>query len=278
MSSSEEGSLVILGGIPTSKDIAPSVIFLVVYVLLFIGLMYRAISPASRTLILVRVFIFALSRLGGYVTRLIIAIDVKDNKYISVSLVTAEVVLFMSGFVALIEPCYTLVANIIAARLQAGPLMFVPRLIRLVLIAVIVMVIISAVNLSSPSPSTDINKYETIRHVCYAIIVAVPAFSILLALTLGRSVVQMREFSSRALSIAIVANTLALGIAIFRLIQSFSNPSDTVNNIIVFYVVECAVEVFLCSIFVVFNIQQLFVKDYKTPTQTELMDYNKPYA
>jgi hypothetical protein len=273
--SSSTYSFALLGGVPTSEDVAPSGIYLVFYVLLFLGLVFRAISPLSRSKILIRVFIFVLARVGAFATRLTIALDRKSNKAFSTSLVTAEVILFMAGFVAIIEPCFALTASLISPLVR-GPLARIVQLIRLALIAVIAIIITAAINLSSAN-DTDPNKWDLMRHVGYGILVAVPVISTVMALTVGSRVVSMGDSTSTALTVTVSANVLAFVVAVYRIVQSFSNATSEVNDTTVFYVVECAVEAIVSSIFVFFNVKELVespVGDYAK--SNEMHDYGHP--
>jgi hypothetical protein len=98
--------LVIFGGIPTAKGIAPSITFLVIYLALLAELIWRVMNKVSRTWILFRVVVFSLARMVAFTTRLIIAVQIKDDdRNNSISLIVAEVSLIISGFMVILEAC-----------------------------------------------------------------------------------------------------------------------------------------------------------------------------
>ncbi|GAA6063859.1 hypothetical protein JCM10212_003550 [Sporobolomyces blumeae] len=93
------------GGVPLkSQDLAASIIYVIAFVLVVPLALFRICRCDSRTAVLVRPSIFVGLRIGAYIVRSIQA----DGNYGS-GLFIAEQILFLCGFLLLVEPFTTLV-------------------------------------------------------------------------------------------------------------------------------------------------------------------------
>lgn len=256
---SDFGSFNLLGGIPVTRDIAPSIIFLIVYVVLAPILAVKLILNRTRFLGTIRVFIFSLSRIGAFIIRTIIAVKNKDNKNVTRSYYIAELVLFMAGLVLIVEPSFTTAVDLVRPVVsQTSMNKRFLQLVRIVMIVPLVLLVVTAVDMTSTDPNMSQDK--TFRIASYSILIAATTCGAIGSIFVGKHSVTHYGFKVEATYIAIFINLACAGLSAFRLAQTLESASSSANNIVVFYVVSCLLEAVIVGVFAIFNFKILYLE------------------
>ncbi|KAM0754320.1 hypothetical protein T439DRAFT_284912 [Meredithblackwellia eburnea MCA 4105] len=152
------------GGIPIkSQDLAASVIFTIIYALIFPVAVWRLISSSSRCFALIRPTAFAMARIVTFIIRALQA-----NGNYSKGLFIAEQVLLLCGFILLCEPLLTLIGyhmmrNTVPHPGQGAMLNRIHRLLQLALTIALILGIYAGSQLASVSSTTSSSSISTIK-------------------------------------------------------------------------------------------------------------------
>ncbi|OCF32389.1 hypothetical protein I316_06059 [Kwoniella heveanensis BCC8398] len=229
------------GGFPTSKDLAPSIIFLILYVLAAPVLVYRLIKKESRTLLLFRPSIFLVSRIG----MLVIRAYMSKNKY-SQGLLIAELVLVSVGFMFLIEPAVGLwKLQVDSDMAKEDRPIWVRRLamiLKLAILAALCTALAGSGMISDALKNTDkLNTVKTLREASNVLSVAVVVVLVIsTVLTHTRFHLDTR---GTIFILGISANLLI--VAVYRVVQTFAtDPSAAARSLAAFWILQMVFEFF----------------------------------
>ncbi|WVQ94528.1 hypothetical protein IAU59_001607 [Kwoniella sp. CBS 9459] len=229
------------GGFPTSKDLAPAIIFLILYVLAAPVLVYRLIKRESRIKLLIRPSIFVICRIA----MLVIRAYMSKNSY-GEGLLIAELVLVSIGFLFLIEPAVGLWKLQVDSDMnQEDRPTWVRRLALLLKFAVLASIgtaiagssMISSA-LSNPDTLKTVKSLREASNVLSVGVVVVLVISALLTYTTFKL-----DTRGTAFILGISANLLI--VAVYRVVQTFSkNPSAPVRTLAAFWILQMVFEFF----------------------------------
>lgn len=265
---SEISGFTLLGGIPVGKDIAPSIIFLIFYVIIAPVLAVKLMLSRTRFLGTIRVLIFSLARIGAFVIRTIMAVKNKDGKNVTKSYYIAELILFMAGLVLIIEPSFTTAVDLfkpVVAQTSANKRFL--QLARIVMIVPLVLLIVAATDMTSSDP--NLSQDKTFRIASYCILLAATAIGALGSAIVGGHSTTHYGFTVKSRYIAICINMVCAGLCAYRLAQTLASASAPANNIVVFYVISCLLEAVVVSFFAVFNFRVLFLEPRMAALQSQ---------
>jgi len=249
----------LLPGLPMHADLAPSIVFLVLYLVLLPIFAWRFISRSSRTMVLLRPAIFVVVRLITYVLRAVIA----DGHY-SLGLIITETLLLSIGFILLCLPLVELFGRTAEQYIPGGEkkhwLASVGRLLRLCLLTCIILaVVVSALTDSAvhdPKGSAASTQHS-LRIAINAIILAVVGLLILALVRLRAS--YGSTMNPRTTGFLFVLSVLLGIIAAFRLAQAETATTSTANTSkALFYILFALPEWLAAAMFFAVNIVELF--------------------
>lgn len=227
------------GGFPTSKDLAPSIIFLVVYIALVPLLLWRVISPKHRGLILIRPAIFLVVRIAMLVLRAIMS----KKSYGETELIV-ELVLVSIGYLFLMEPVIEMwrrhVATAVTADVAPRWVTLLSRLLKIALLVAIGTAIAGASKISGAlDDPSELDTVKSLRKVS-----SIVAF--------GVSVVALFAIIATHFSFGLDARRTAymipfilalIVVALYRLIQTYStNPDAAVRSAAAFWILQMLFE------------------------------------
>jgi len=235
------------GGFPTSKDFAPSIVFLVLYAITTPILIWRLVRRQDRTVVLIRPTIFVGMRFAMLIIR---AIEAKQNKFV-LGLLIAELVLVSIGFLFLIDPVIQLwkrhVGSVMPKNQQPQ---WVQKLALVLLLALLAAIGTAAAGGGLTSQAFDsqagINKVKSLREASYCISLAVV---VILLFAIVSTHYRFGLDSRRTLYILIPGLSLLI-VAVYRVAQVFStNPNSAARQLATFWVLQIFFEfVAFCSL------------------------------
>ncbi|WVQ64802.1 uncharacterized protein L199_002971 [Kwoniella botswanensis] len=243
------------GGFPTSADLAPSIVFLVVYALMIPVLGFRWFRRDDRSTLLIRPTIFLVCRIGMLVIRAYMA----KNTY-GEGLLIAELVLVSVGFLFLIEPvngCWKL--QIDSDMSQEDRPRWVRRLatlLKLMLIAAIVTAIVGASLISGALGNHGqlilVKQLRQASNVLSFITVVVAAITAVL--TYFKFSLDTRG----TIFIVTTASSLTV-VAVYRVVQTFTNDHGApVNSRVAFWVLQMVFELIAFALILAISIPTWF--------------------
>ncbi|WWC68705.1 uncharacterized protein I206_102639 [Kwoniella pini CBS 10737] len=229
------------GGFPTSADLAPSIVFLILYALTVPVLLWRWFRKSDRTTLLIRPTIFQACRIG----MLVIRAYMSKNTY-GAGLLIAELVLVSIGFLFLIDPvseCWkTQVASHMPKQEQPGWILRLSWLIKILILVAIATALGGSVMISSAIDNPS--KLDTVKHLrqtsTVISFVAVIVIALAAILTHYQYPIDLRG----TIYIMTVAACLTI-VSVYRLVQTFSNnPNDAVRSRAAFWILQMTFEFF----------------------------------
>ncbi|WWD16629.1 hypothetical protein CI109_101058 [Kwoniella shandongensis] len=235
------------GGFPTSKDLAPSIVFLVAYIVTVPLLCYRLARREDRAILLLRPTIFV----GARIAMLVLRIVMTKSSY-GVGTLIAELVLTSVGYLFLIDPY----VESWKRHVQGS----VPRAIRpywvkplafslwvLLFICIIVTTISGALVSRAFDSQSWLTAIRGLRHAAFILSLAVV---LLLAFVIIFTHFYFALSVSRLLHLLIPTCCLIV-VAVFRVVQSFTtNPDAPVRSVAAFYVLQLFFE-FVAYMFII---------------------------
>ncbi|WWC60221.1 uncharacterized protein I303_102787 [Kwoniella dejecticola CBS 10117] len=243
------------GGFPTSADLAPSIVFLILYALTIPVLLWRWFRKSDRTTILIRPTVFQACRIG----MLVIRAYMSKNTY-GEGLLIAELVLVSIGFLFLIDPVSELWKNQVASHMpkheRPGWIVRLTWLIKILILVAIATAIAGSVQISSAID--DPSKLDMVKHLRQASVVvsfaAVVVVAIAAALTHFRYPLDHRG----TIYILTVAACLII-VSVYRMVQTFStDPSAPVRSLAAFWVLQMVFEFFAFCLIIGISIPTWF--------------------
>ncbi|WVW80032.1 hypothetical protein I302_102005 [Kwoniella bestiolae CBS 10118] len=229
------------GGFPTSADLAPSIVFLVIYAFAIPLLLFRWFRRSDRTTLLIRPTIFLVCRIG----MLVIRAYMSKNTY-GEGLLIAELVLVSIGFLFLIEPvigCWKL--QIDSDMSQEDRPRWVKRLATLLKLTLLAAIITAIVGSSMISQALGSDYYmsvvKSLRHAS-----SVLSFCTVVIAALAAILTSVKFSLDKRGTIFILSTAGCLiVVAVYRMVQNFTTDHDApVNSRVAFWVLQMVFELF----------------------------------
>ncbi|WWD16636.1 hypothetical protein CI109_101066 [Kwoniella shandongensis] len=271
------GSINFTGGFPTSRDLAPSIIFLIIYILLVPVLIFRLVRKADRSSVLIRPTIFISARLAMLIIRAIMA----KNSY-GEGLLIAELVLVSVGFLFLITAvtaCFKLQIDSDLPKDERPQ--WVKRLAQalevIVLGAIGTAVIGSALISNALKDPSKLNTVKDLRRA--SVILSVAAVVILFFATIGTY--HKFHLDTRGFLWILTTSACLIVVAVYRLVQTFStNPDAIVRSFAAFWVLSMTFELLAFIPFVAISIPTWFpgAKERMAKSDIERAVQSSPYS
>ncbi|KAK4687254.1 hypothetical protein P7C73_g2866, partial [Tremellales sp. Uapishka_1] len=243
------------GGFPSSKDLAPSIIFLVLYVVTLPVLGYRIFRWKHRSKILIRPTIFVVFRITMLVLRAVMSKITYGE-----GLLIAELVFVSVGYLFLLEPLVSLwelhVASAVATEDRPSWVHTLVRVLRVVLLATIGTAVAGAALISNAiSDPSDVSTVTALRKssAILALVVVVIALAAI-----------VRTHLQFGLDVRGTAYLLGLGawlviVAVYRVVQTFAtSPTAPVKNLAVFWTLGITCEFFAYLMIIGISIPSFF--------------------
>ncbi|KAK8861472.1 hypothetical protein IAR55_002292 [Kwoniella newhampshirensis] len=235
------------GGFPTSKDLAPSAVFLVAYVITIPLLIMRLFRKSDRTIVLLRPTLFV----GARVAMLIMRVIMSRRSYGIGSLI-GELILTSVGYLFLIDPyiqCWRRHVEGNVSRLDR-PVWLKPlawSLWGLLVISIIITVLSGALVNKAFESQSWLTAVRGLRHAGFILSMVVVAVT---AMVIVVTHYQFKLPTWKTLYLLIPTCCLVT-VAVFRVVQSFTdNPTAAVRSRAAFYVLQMLFE-YITYIFVI---------------------------
>ncbi|WVQ64801.1 uncharacterized protein L199_002970 [Kwoniella botswanensis] len=261
------------GGFPTSVDLAPSIVFLVIYVLAIPLLAWRWFRKSDRTLLLLRPTLFLLCRIG----MLVIRAYMSKNSY-GQGLLIAELILVSVGFLFLIEPvigCWKLQIDSDMAKEDRPS--WVKRLswaLKLILLAAILTAIVGSSMISDALK--DQAKLDTVRQLRDAS--SILSFGTVVVAAIAAILTAFKFSLDRRGTIFILsAAGCLIVVAAYRMVQTFTSDHDApVNSRVAFWVLQMVFELIAFGLILGISIPTWFPGDKGriSRNNTDVESYN----
>ncbi|WVO18014.1 hypothetical protein L204_105712 [Cryptococcus depauperatus] len=232
------------GGLPTSVDLAPSVIFLIIYFPCLLVLLWRIFK--DRTMVLLRPSIFILCRFGTLGLRAWMS----KNSYGQNELI-AELVMVSIGFLFLVEPVVTCWKfHVESAVTEEERPRWVHLALRIGIIAAIATAIAGSSEigdaLNDPSQMDDVNLLRR------AIVVILAVLATIL------THIQFK-LATRGTVWLLCAEACLFVVAVYKLAQFESNdPSSPARSRVAFWILQMTFELFAFVLILSISIPQWF--------------------
>ncbi|WRT65598.1 uncharacterized protein IL334_002543 [Kwoniella shivajii] len=210
------------GGFPTSADLAPSIVFLVLYVLVTPLLLWRWARKSDRTLILIRPTIFHTCRIA----MLAIRAYMSKNTY-GEGLLIAELVLVSIGFLFLIEPvvaCWKLqIDSYLSEEDRPTWVRRLALLLKFTVLAAIGTAIAGSALISNAIKNPD--QLNTVKHLRQASNVL--SFGAVTVVAIA-AILTWRRFTldTRGTAFIVLTSACLIVVAVYRMVQTFSTNSS----------------------------------------------------
>ncbi|KAK1925272.1 hypothetical protein DB88DRAFT_483378 [Papiliotrema laurentii] len=254
------------GGFPTSSDLAPSIVFLIIYVTLLPLLLWRVISIRHRGLILIRPCIFVACRLGMLGLRAYMS---KDS-YGEGELI-AELVLVSIGYLFLMEPVIEMWRRHVATAVSVHEApRWVTRLswvLKYALLAAIGTAVAGASMISSAlNDSSTMSTVISLRKASAILSFSVAAITLLAILS-----THVRfKLDARRTAYLVPLSCCLIVIAVYRLVQIYStDPSATIRKPACFWVLQMVFELIVFVGILSISIPAWFPKNRTDDDETE---------
>ncbi|KAK8861452.1 hypothetical protein IAR55_002271 [Kwoniella newhampshirensis] len=260
------GSINFTGGFPTSKDLAPSIIFLVIYVLLAPVLIFRLVRKADRSLVLVRPAIFVAARIGMLVVRAIMA----KNSY-GEGLLIAELVLVSVGFLFLINAaasCFKLqIDSDLPKDERPRWVRRLTTLLHIVVIAAIGTAVAGAASINGAV--NDPSKLGTVKDLRKAsMILSVVAVIIIFLATIHTHL--KFHLDTRGTTWILTTTACLIVVAVYRLVQTYStDPHAASRSLTAFWVLNMTFELLAFVPFIAVSIPTWFPGEKGRSTRSD---------
>lgn len=229
------------GGFPSSVDLAPSIIFFILYALSVPVLVWRLASRQSHDSALFRPAIFALARLATLGLRAVMS----KNPY-SVSELVAELILVSIGYLFLISTLASLWNRNVDGHLPAPHPAWVTRLsrlVQLVILAAILTAIFSGSTMGTAldNPS-DTSKLDTVRNLRHATVVL--SLAAIVLVSIGNAVTQVAFGTPKRQTMYLYGPCAALVVvSVYRVCQNtITDPGSAAQSKAAFWVLEMLFE------------------------------------
>ncbi|GFZ42693.1 hypothetical protein JCM24511_00410 [Saitozyma sp. JCM 24511] len=231
------------GGFPTHRDLAPSIVFIVLYSLTVPVVLWRIIVPRYRTWLLYRIVLFLGCRLAMLIIRVIMA----TSSSWSLGLLIAELILVGVGYLLLLEPILVLFKRTVDAahpkhRYAREPLWLLILLgtCWAGLLAAVAMTVAAGVMISDAiDQGTGVQTIINLRHASYItslIIVGCILFALLICFAAYRTSVKQTLY----LLIPICA---LLVVGVYRVVQTYTtSPSAAARKLSTFWILQITFE------------------------------------
>ncbi|WVW80017.1 hypothetical protein I302_101990 [Kwoniella bestiolae CBS 10118] len=241
------GRINFTGGFPTSRDFAPSLVYLIAYTLTLPVLFYRLVRRSSRSFMLLRPCIFVASRFGALILRIMMS-----KRPYGLNETIAELVLISIGYIFLIDPfiqCWkrNIEGNVpVTARPQwLKPLRLI--LSALLICCVVFTIAAGAVTSDAFKSSEWLDVVQGLRETSYVLTLVVLVF--LATITL----ITHFYFDLPILkTFYILIPTLCLFVvAVYRIVHGHvNNPNAPIRSLAAFWILQMLFE-FIAYIFVI---------------------------
>ncbi|QRV89213.1 proteophosphoglycan protein [Ceratobasidium sp. AG-Ba] len=251
--------LSITGGIPIkSQDLAPSIIFIVAYVILTPLAVFRIARKESRSTTLIRPTIFIVVRIATYIMRAIQA-----NGNYAEALFIVEQVFLLAGFPIICEAILSLLESHITrthtSSKQGQITQRVTRLLRIALLVALIIGIVAGTQYSSAlSDPSKLDTLRTLRNVnaglCLAIVVGV------IVVVLIAQVHKNLPIHPTILLVFMAGCLVVAGAYRLIMIHTTSPPLSIATKA-KFYILLTLMEWLVTATLFAFNIRLLFAED-----------------
>ncbi|WWC87771.1 uncharacterized protein L201_002663 [Kwoniella dendrophila CBS 6074] len=243
------------GGFPTSADLAPSIVFIVLYAICTPLLFWRWLGKSDRTVILIRPTIFLVCRIAMCAIRAYMA----KNKY-GEGLLIAELVLVSVGYLFLIDPVVGCFNRQIEYQMSKDERpRWVNRLTWLIRILVITS-IITAVAASSliSSALSNPDQLSTVTGLRKASIIIAFACVVVCAIATILTSFHFKLDMRGTIYILALCGCLIV-VSVYRVVQTYSsNPSAAVRSRVAFWVLQMLSEFFAFVLIIAISIPSWF--------------------
>ncbi|WVF67095.1 hypothetical protein IAT40_001840 [Kwoniella sp. CBS 6097] len=227
------------GGFPTSKDLAPSIIFLILYAFALPVIVFRLFKKESRTWLLFRPSIFIACRIG----MLVIRAYMSKNTY-GEGLLIAELVLVSVGFLFLIEPAVGLWKLQVDSdmRTEDRPT-WVRRLATFLKIAILASIGTAIAGSSMISGAlNDADKLKTVKSLREASNILSLAVVVVLAISAILTYTTFHLDTRGTIFILGISANLLI-VAVYRVVQTFNkDPTAPVRSLAAFWILQMVFE------------------------------------
>jgi len=262
------------GGFPTSKDLAPSIVFVILYFISTPFFLYRVFRPQDRCLILIRPGVFLACRIGMLILRAVMS----KTTYGEGELI-GELVLVSIGYLFLIDPCVEMwqrhLASAITKDQYPGWVRRMGVLIRMCLIAAIALTVAGSAMISSAiSDPSKLSEVKTLREAGYVLSLAV--VGVLLVALIGTHV--SFGLAINGTLYILVPTCCLIIVGVYRVVQVFTNNSSApVRSTAAFYVLQITFEFFAYCFILGISIPTRFPKDGRRErTDVEMVNNPEP--
>ncbi|WVQ78763.1 hypothetical protein IAT38_000854 [Cryptococcus sp. DSM 104549] len=250
------------GGLPTSVDLAPSIVFLIIYALSIPIIVWRLVSKQHRTLVLLRPVLFLLCRLGTLGLRAWMA----KNSYGEQELI-AELVMVSIGNLFLIEPiiaCWKLhVESDVSEAERPAWIKRLAMALRFCLIGAIAIAIAGSTTISSAlQDSSKLSTVTTLRKVASILALAV----IVLAIVATTLTHYHLNLTLRPTLWLYAVEVPMLIVSVYKLAQQVSTSADdAVRSRAAFWVLQMLFELVTYALIIGISIPAWFPGAKKAP-------------
>ncbi|KAL1410350.1 hypothetical protein Q8F55_004358 [Vanrija albida] len=239
------------GGNPTSKDLAPSIVFSIIYCALLAAVTWRWAMPATRTRLLIRPTIFIVIRIASWVLRAVMS----KTPYGTGELI-AELVFISIGFLFIISPVIDMwrrhVLSEVAKNERPQWLLRLTNLAQLTLVAAIITATIGGSLVGTSVATTTITG---LRKASYVLSLAVVVLALIGIMRTHR----IFHLQKRGTYFLIAISLFCMVCGVYRVVQIFTtDPKDPVRNYITFYILQGAMEVCATIPMLAININEWF--------------------
>ncbi|ORX33490.1 hypothetical protein BD324DRAFT_684197 [Kockovaella imperatae] len=247
------------GGFPTSRDLAPSILFIVLYALTLPVLIWRIVSPQYRSLLLLRPAMFFTCRMTSLIIRAIMS---KVSSY-SLGLLVAELVLISVGYLFLIEPVIIAWKRLISAQYHSSSSRHPPTWLNAVkngllvaLISTIVIFVVSGiVSSQSPAHPNLLQVVRILREISYILSLGISSLLLVLVIVTGK--VFKLPVIRTAFLVSLAAGMVTTGA--YRVAQTYSvNPDSPARSLAAFWVLQISVEYVIYTLFLTISLPKWF--------------------
>jgi len=258
------------GGLPTSNQLAPSIIFIILYAITIPVLLFRLFRTQDRTVVLIRPCIFVAARLAMLVIRAYMC----KNTY-SEGLLIAELVLVSIGFLFLIEPIVAIWQRHVDSAMPRNQrprwVMRLALVLRLTLIAAIGTAIAGAAQtsnaFSNPSDTASVNTVRQLREASYILSLAVVAVAVFATILTHFSF----GLDARRTAYLLVPSGCLIIVAVYRVVQTYtSNPSAPARSIAAFWILQILFEFLAYVALLAISIPTWFPGDMTPKSDVEM--------
>ncbi|ORY29509.1 hypothetical protein BCR39DRAFT_531841 [Naematelia encephala] len=263
------GQINFTGGFPVTSDLAPSIVFLIVYVISVLLLVFRLIRKQDRSRLLIRPSIFVACRIGMLVLRAIMS----KTTYGEGELI-AELVLVSIGYLFLIEPIIGLwklhLASAVTQEAYPTYVNSLARVLRLLLIAAIATAIAGSSLISSAL--NDSSELSTVRQLRQASAILSMVTVVITALSVIVTHVHFSLDARRTVYLLIVAACLIIT-GVYRVVQVYNHDMTApVQSKAAFWILQILFEFIAYCLLIAISIPTHFPGAPKEPEGHQLND------